>query len=131
MTYFIGAPTKPKWRMTPEDFIARLLARWPEATVRERPSIDPISHDWEIQMPGGEFEGRFDREHSGVAMNGAFDDCVNFAQWFRSLVPSAQPLVFCDDGLNVEFPVTMDTTSEEIKDAVEKGIVISDVDGQS
>ena len=41
MSYFIGAPTKPKWRMTPEDFIAKLLARWPEARVRKRSSVEP------------------------------------------------------------------------------------------
>lgn len=126
MTYFIGAPTEPKWRMTPEDFIAKLLGPWPEARVRKRSCVDRISHDWKVQMPGGEFEGSFDREHSGVAMNGAFKDCVNFALWFRSLVPPEQSLVFCDDGLNVEFPVTVDTTAAEIEDAAEKGIVISD-----
>ena len=130
MTYFICRPSGSKWHITPANFIAKLLARWPEARVRERGS-DPISHDWKMQMPGGEFEGRFHREQSGVAMNGAFEDCVNFVLWFRSLVPPTEPLFFFDDGMNVEFPVTVDTTAEEIKDATEKGIVVSDVDGAS
>ncbi|HEY6970756.1 MAG TPA: hypothetical protein VJA94_16215 [Candidatus Angelobacter sp.] len=117
MNYFVSAPTETNWKMTPEEFLGHLTARWPHATVRKLPS--PLSYEWEIQMQGGPLGGDFYGRYPGVAFEGAFEDCAAFAVWFRSLVPAQQPLLFYDESLSVKMELKPETTVADIDAAVE------------
>ena len=68
-------------------------------------------------MPGGVLEGMFNRNYSGISVDGDFDDCAAFALWFRSLVPPQQPLLFYDQGFNVDVPLTAETTIQDLRAA--------------
>lgn len=114
MSYLVSAPVKTKWKIEPAVFIARLTERWPGVKVRERAVDFPFSYDWEIEMPGGVFDGRLSEDPWGVSLDGDLEDCVAFALWFRSLAPPEQPLLFYDDCFSVDVPLTYQTTAADI-----------------
>src|SRR5215471_10170813 len=112
MNYFVSAPTETDWRMTPGEFLGHLTARWPHATVRQLPY--PFSYAWEIPMQDRPLGGDFYGDYSGVAFEGAFEDCAGFAVWFRSLVPAQQPLMFYDECVSFKMDLKPETTVVDI-----------------
>ena len=119
MNYFVSPPTESNWRILPSDFIADLLARWPDADVRIQARSAYFSHEWKIRMPGGILKGEFYKDGRAVTFMGNFQDCVDFVLWFRSLVPPQQPLFFYDDGLHFKVGIRSDTTPADILSSVE------------
>jgi len=100
--------------MPPAEFVSKLVERWPNASVRERMFDSPFSHEWEINMPGGILEGKFNQNYSGISIDGDFEDCVAFALWFRSLVPPGQELWFYDDSFINHVDLTPHTSAETV-----------------
>lgn len=100
--------------MSPTEFVAHLLARWPSAKIRE--TTDPnLSPEWEIEMPGGVLYGECYRQLPGVVFNGyTFEDLAAFALWFRSLVPPEQPLLFFEEGYGWDMELKPNTTAQEL-----------------
>lgn len=117
MSYLASAPIKTSWKMQPSQFAASLIKDWPTAKIRDERSAFPFALDWKIEMPGGLLLGDFSDDPLGISVDGDFDDCATFALWFRSLVPQQQPLLFYDQGFNVDVPLTSETTLEDLRAA--------------
>jgi len=114
MNYLISAPSESSWRMDPSEFMASLLARWPNAKVLRIRNSTHFSHAWMIPTSRGILEGEFNQTESGVTVHGPFQECAAFAIWFRSLVPAERPLVFYDEGYNVHVNISTDTTAADL-----------------
>ncbi|HEY6253226.1 MAG TPA: hypothetical protein VI685_24995 [Candidatus Angelobacter sp.] len=114
MNYYISPPEKTNWSMSPSEFVANLVKRWPNARVRttNNPEFSPA---WEIQMRNGILDGRFYPPLPGVVFSsGDEEHLVTFVLWFRSLVPPEQPLLFYQEGFGMHVEVKPDTTVKEI-----------------
>ncbi|HEY6969380.1 MAG TPA: hypothetical protein VJA94_09250 [Candidatus Angelobacter sp.] len=120
MSYLASAPVKTGWKMQPSQFASSLIQDWPAAKIRDHTFAFPFALDWEIEMPGGLLLGDFSDDPLGISVDGAFDDCAAFAVWFRSLVPPQQPLLFYDQGFNVDVPLTSKTTVEDLRAAFDE-----------
>jgi len=119
MTFYnyISAPTTTDWYMDPDVFVAHFKERWPNGQIR--PVTDQcskyFSHEWRLQISGHTIMGKFNKMQPGVVFCGCdLVDGAAFAAWFRSIIPIEQPLIFSDDGLDIDIELTPNITESEI-----------------
>ena len=120
MNYYLSPPEATSWTMSPSEFAQNLTRSWPDAKVQSTTNPE-LSPEWEICMPGGILLGRFYPRLSGVVFNGStLDDLINFALWYRSLVPAEQPLLFYEEGFNWDMDLRPEATKQEILAALKR-----------
>jgi hypothetical protein len=113
MNYFLVMLSD--WRFSAEDFTRRLLARWPDAALKEQ--ADPKDIDcleFELRMAHSRLEGSLRRNGSGIAFDGDLRDVADFALWVRSFVPEAERLHFCDISVSGQIDLKPDTSPADI-----------------
>lgn len=113
MNYY--AIIKTDWSLGQEHFSRELLARWPTAKLREL--VNPRRSDvLEFELPTArpELLGSLNRRGNAVIFSGNLEDCAEFALWCRSIVPSSEPMLFCDEAMNASLPLEVATTREDI-----------------
>ena len=100
MDYLVTPPEETAWRMEPDEFLARLRERWPDAAVREVPGSDPTyAFDFTVTEPG-RVDGAWAHSGQMLGLDGEITDVMSLAVWFREQVPAEQPLLFYDPALN-------------------------------
>ena len=118
MTYYVCPQDQTRWIMNPSEFVAHLLARWPDAKVWKVNSTPEFSHQWEIPGAYGRVDGQFYTPGPGITLQGDLVDCVTVALWFRSLAPLNEQLVFFDEGVSIHVPLLPQTTVADVLSAV-------------
>ncbi|WP_309895503.1 YceI family protein [Archangium sp.] len=100
------------WGMPLQVLALQLQRHWPSARLME--NEDPDSH-WRfvfhVPMTHSEVSGRFARETGTLVFTGDPRDCASFALWCRSVVPTDQLLLTCDQG---SLYLEADTTEERL-----------------
>ncbi|PTL76240.1 hypothetical protein [Vitiosangium sp. GDMCC 1.1324] len=113
MDYFLMA--RDDWRIQTERFVELLASEWPAVKLKLIP--DPQdNHAVEFRLPMKESMvlGALNREGSAIIYYGALRDCAEFALWYQSVVPEAQPFLLFDEGYNCSIELKPETTAEEI-----------------
>jgi hypothetical protein len=115
-TYIVSPAEKPEtWSMPNDAFVTDLRRRWPDVEVT--PVEDPSRFhgiEWRIQVGERKVEGALSRDGRALILEGDIEDVADIAVWFRSLVPEGQPLLFYDEGYNVDVPLSQKTEASEI-----------------
>ena len=87
------------WGVPVQRLAQQMRARWPAARVVE--SDDPDNR-WVVEfhgpMPHSEVRGNIRRKVNAMVFTGDLRDCAEFALWCRSVVPTEELLLMCDQG---------------------------------
>jgi hypothetical protein len=116
-SYFVSPPDETDWHIDPDDFAARLRARWPDAQVRT--VTNPMrtdTLDFVINVGGERVDGHLDQRGQAVVIEGSPRAAAEVAAWFRSQVPTAQPLVFYDESY---------TNSVDLTEGLDPGDIVA------
>jgi hypothetical protein len=118
MSYFIIIKTD--WVLNAREFSERLLARWPTAQIEEELPKTKYSDllEFEFPMEKSTLYGSLNQKGNAVIFHGGLQDCAEFTQWCRSLIPPSERVVFCDESMSINFSLAPDMTPEEIIQAV-------------
>lgn len=116
MKFFISPPEPPAHPlMSAADFERALRDRWPGVVISRSPDADDTHGlDWTVGMTHGLLVGSFGRDGETVIVDGDVRDAAAVACWFRSLVPSARPLVFFDEGYAESVALELETSEQEL-----------------
>ena len=115
MSYLITPPEEPVWRIDQAGFLREMQAHWPQTKVEQIVDTSrSFSCAWTIPMEDRVLEGRLSRDGKSATVDGQIHDCAEFAVWFRTQVPPAALLVFCDDAYNNDIELTTSTTTAAI-----------------
>jgi hypothetical protein len=98
-----------------KSFVELLRSRWPQAQVEE--VLDPLSThalEFDIPMPHSRVYGSLHREGRAVAFVGDVRDCAEFALWCRSIIPSGETAIFCDESMSGSLNLDASTTLASI-----------------
>ncbi|HYR62989.1 MAG TPA: hypothetical protein VET24_10230 [Actinomycetota bacterium] len=115
-SYFVSPPAETDWHIDPEDFAARLRARWPDAEVRRvsnpmrTDTLDFVLHD----VGGERVDGHLDEHSRAVVLEGSPRAAAEVAAWFRTQVPPSQPLIFFDEGYTASVDLTQGLDPSEL-----------------
>lgn len=110
---------KTGWAFSAHDFKSELLRRWP--TVRIEEVRSPRSNDvLEFEVPKARrgLYGSLTRDGEAIIFSGELDDCAEFAQWCRSLIPADQEVLFCDEAMNTSLLLEPSTAPADIVQVV-------------
>lgn len=113
---YIGVPEKKGWKMSPQEFAKTLTQRWPGAELTwDHDPQNPVAFWFSLPGSHGEVSGTFHKSGDFLAFDRTdVRDIGPLAVWFRSLVPSEQPLLLCS-GSGVGYSDLLPTdTAEEI-----------------
>lgn len=110
---------KTEWVFSADEFKSRLLQRWPSVRIEEvrNPSSNDVL-EFEVPKTRRGLYGSLVRDGNAVIFSGELEDCAEFAQWCRSLIPADQEVLFGDEAMNTNLILEPGTTSEEIFQAV-------------
>ena len=113
MNYFIIIKTE--WAFAAQEFSTQLRERWPMVRIKDFQDLhDSESMEFELPMEKSKIHGSLNREGNAVIFIGVFQDCSRFAQWCRSLIPSTEKVIFCDESMSINFVLRPSMTPEEI-----------------
>jgi hypothetical protein len=92
-----------------------VASRWP-LTILEEVRDPASSHALEFRIPmaHSRVDGSLNRAGSALVFVGDFRDCAELALWCRTLVPPAETLTFCDEGMSATLELTQQTTATDI-----------------
>lgn len=117
MDYLVIIETE--WAFSVNDFKSQLLERWPMARTRDVQSTrHPAVLDFEMPMRQSVIYGALYQKGNAVSFSGELEDCADFAHWCRSLIPTGESVLFCDEAMNTSLPLKLDTTPADIVHAV-------------
>jgi hypothetical protein len=99
------------WGMPLQVLAQHVQRHWPAARLVENENPDSRwRFELHVPMAYSEVIGRFERKLSAMVFTGDPRDCASFALWCRSVVPTDQLLLTCDQG---SLYLEADTTAEE------------------
>lgn len=107
------------WVFLADEFRSHLHQWWP--TVRLEEIRNPEDNDvlaFEVPKERRWLYGSLSRDGNAVIFSGELEDCAEFAQWCRSLIPVDQEVLFCDEAMNTSLILEPGTTPEKIFQAV-------------
>jgi hypothetical protein len=98
------------WGMPVQELAQRMRGHWPSARVMASDAPDSRwSVEFHIPMAHSEVVGTVRRSVSAMVFTGDLRDCAGFALWCRSVVPTEELLLLCDQGhLRLESATTLD-----------------------
>ncbi len=116
MSFFVIIKTG--WALETQEFLTRLLERWPMAQIEEvrDPKISD-SVEFELSMRSTLY-GSLDRQGKGVTFHGGLEDSAEFVHWCRSLIPPDEDVIVCDESMGIDFVLASDMTPAEIIQAM-------------
>ena len=111
---------KNLWQVDIDYFIDNLQEKWPNAPFRFMSEIIPTDLvEWEPKMGRNELLCIFYKDQQTISMEGGdLSDYAEIALWYRQLVPPQYHLIFADEGGNVKVPLQMNTTKQQIVQAI-------------
>jgi hypothetical protein len=108
-----------EWTFSVHDFKSQLLERWPMVRTRDVQSTKHTAVlDFEVPMMQSVIYGELYQKGNAVSFSGELQDCADFAHWCRSLIPAGESVLFCDEAMNTNLSLKMDTTPADIFQAV-------------
>lgn len=118
MSYFVIIKTG--WVFEPRRFSEQLLARWSIAKLKEEPPNKKYSDllEFEFPMEKTTLYGSLNRKCDAVIFHAGLQDCAEFIQWCRSLIPPSETVIFCDETMIINFVLEPGMTSAEIVQAM-------------
>ncbi|MGQ5226618.1 hypothetical protein ACW69C_03905 [Streptomyces sp. MN3] len=122
MTYLAVFEGKTGQVVERDSLVQALRTDWPEAEVSvssgDSPGREVRDVAWVYREAGSELEGRSHIDGTCLYLEGPLHLAVQFAVWYRRLVPQAEELIFCDDTYSFAVPVAVGTTPESVEAAV-------------
>ena len=121
MKYFIAFEGGNKWELKSEFFDEQLSLKWPNIEVFFHPNPSRLhSLSWELYEGSQNVStGGLRRDKPVVSFQGTLEFIVDFAIWFRALVPEEQELLFFDESYSIHFPLTVGITKAQILEQFE------------
>jgi hypothetical protein len=118
---FLVSPSREtEWTISPDEFVERLRARWPEAQVEMADPDSLAALAFTIGFEGSyDLDGRLMSDGQVVGLDGGLEESAHVAAWVRDIVQPEQELVFWDQGYNFHVPLVSGITPQEIVEAVE------------
>lgn len=118
MNYFIIIKTD--WVFNAREFSQQLLARWPEARIKEEQPRTKYSDllEFEFSMEKSTLYGSLNQERNAVIFLAGRQDSAKFTHWCRSLIPSSETVIFCDESMSINFVLEPGMTPVEIVQAM-------------
>jgi hypothetical protein len=87
------------WGMPPRSLVQRMRERWPSARlVENEESENRWFFEFHLPMSRSEVSGKIERKVNALVFTGDLRDCAELALWWRSVVPTEQLLLTCDQG---------------------------------
>jgi hypothetical protein len=118
--FLVSPSQETDWRIEPDEFVARLRERWPDAqvTTHEPGSLAAVTFELEL---AGSYPPRGELMSDGqvVGLEGGLRESAEVAGWVREIVPPEQELIFYDQGYHFHVPLTEGITAGEIAAAAE------------
>lgn len=114
--FLVSPPSETEWRIDPEEFVARLQERWPDARLSiHEPDSSLAALTFEVPVEG-EYppRGELMRDGQVVGLEGGLRESAEVAAWMREIVPLEQALIFWDQGYHFHVPLTEGTTPDAI-----------------
>jgi hypothetical protein len=117
LAIFDGAQSH--WSVSREELLASLRVSWPEIQAKVESGRDE-THDitWSAQGEAGLIDVYHHRDGTCLYLDGAMEDAASFAVWYRTLVPPAVELIFCDDSYSFSVRIASQMTAADLVDAV-------------
>jgi hypothetical protein len=110
---------KTGWVLSAEEFKSQLIQRWPAVRLEEIRNLeDNDVLEFEVPKMKRGLYGSLTRDGKAVIFSGELEDCAEFAQWCRSLIPADQEVLFCDEAMNTSLLLEPGTALEDIFQAV-------------
>lgn len=99
----------------------RLKEKWPNVEVRHVGDSrqENYAYEWRIRKSGKVLEGQFDGGESAVSLDGDVKDALEFALWFRSIVPREQDLLLYDEGFTMRIALKPEATERDLTAAIQ------------
>lgn len=117
MTYLAVFEGKT-WHMERAALVRALARDWPRARVDLAVPCEVSSEvrdvEWSYHSEQGELEGYAHADGCGIYLEGPIGLVADFVVWYRSLVPSEEEVVFCDDSYSFDGVVSPSATREDI-----------------
>src|SRR4051812_38318406 len=103
------------WSIPAQEFTHHLRSRWPGAVIREvrNPEISELL-TFDLTMPHSEVDGALQRAGKSIYFDSDLRDAAQLALWSRSLAPSSEPMLFCDESMSGLLDLRPDTTEADI-----------------
>ena len=113
--YLVSPPSETEWGIDPQEFIARLRARWPDAQVSTHDDDSLAAVTAELPI-AGDYPPRaiLMKDRQVVGLEGGLRESAEVAVWMREIVPAEQDLIFLDQGYHFHVPLTEHTTPDEL-----------------
>ncbi len=110
---------KTGWVFSAQEFKDHVLRRWPTARIEEvqNPSSNDVL-EFDVPKVRRGLHGSLSRDGNAVIFSGELEDCAEFAQWCRSLVPVSEEVLFCDEAMNTSLRLEPGTTPRDIFQSV-------------
>ncbi len=70
--------------------------------------------EFEFPMEKSTLYGSLNRKCNAVILHAGLQDCAEFTQWCRSLIPPSERVVFCDESMSINFVLAPGMSSVEI-----------------
>jgi hypothetical protein len=110
---------EPSWSVEPQDWLAAVRERWPEARVRLGGYPDePTAAVALLPAAGGRLEVALDVDKQTVAFEPLLPDAIaEFLVWWAAHVPSYDPPVhlFVGGDADRSLPLTPEVTADEVR----------------
>lgn len=116
--YVITPTEKPDWRFEPDDFVARLRRRWPQARTTVNATDAPMAAHALVPFgpPQRELGVALDRLGFAVILDPADPEtAAEFVHWYVGEIPAFDPTPrLVTDDYEVSVPLRPDMTQQEI-----------------
>jgi len=107
------------WTLPRRELIAALSRSWPDIRPTRGPVIDQARDVvWTFEDGDGKLEVYVNRSGTCLYIDGDLKGAMLVATWYRSLVPSAIDVVFCDDSYSFRASILPGMTSADLLEAV-------------
>ena len=110
MNYYLIA--RGGWGVPLRKLVQQMRERWPSARLTENEEPESRwSFEFHLPMSHSEVSGKIERKVNALVFTGDLRDCAEFALWCRSVVPTEQLLLTCDQG---DLYLKADTSADEL-----------------
>lgn len=117
LTVFDG--TRSDWSLPRADLVAALSRSWPDIRPSRGPSGDEARDVvWTFGEGDSELEIYAHKSGTCLYVDGDLKGAAMFATWYRSLVPLAVEVIFCDDSYSFNTVISPGMTSDDLVEAV-------------
>ena len=118
MFYVMSPPEETDWHVGRDELVAMLEREWPGIEIKLSDASAPSARDvvWHLRFLEGELDGSQDRAGQAHYLEGPPTVIARFASWWRSHVPTQQPLILTDESYSTVVNLNPGVTEQDIVD---------------